>query len=210
MALPPVYNPAVSRLVARGYCESQEILNVTHWVKDSGTPWDTGAQNDLAAEYSDWWNLNVQAFTMATYVMSEIVVTQLAENGLQTIWTAGLPQSGSVTGDGLPLSIAACVTLSTGRAGRAGRGRQFIGCLGEGASSGSRFTPQFVIAVNTAFENLVSLPATGGLGNYDLVVYSTELNKTRRAVGLASPVTSAYLRDNIVDSQRRRLPGRGR
>lgn len=210
MALPPVYNPLVCKLVARGYCEGQEILNTSHWLAPAGGPWDSVKQNDLAFNYYSWWNQRVQPLCVAGYVMSEIVVTQLAVNGFQTIWTAGLPVSGSAAGDGLPLNVAACVTFGTGRAGRAGRGRYYLGCLAEAVTIGSRFIPTFVAAMNVAFGDMPTLVSSVGSAVHQLVVYSTVLNNVRRATGLATPVTSCYLRDNVVDSQRRRLPGRGR
>lgn len=205
-----VLNPLVVKLVDRGFCEGQEILNTTHWIIRGGGVWTPVIMDQLGDAYADWWGTNMQGLTVAGYVKSEIVITQLAVNGFQRIITDGLPLSGSLVGDGLPLNVAACVTLSTGRSGRAGRGRFYAGCLGEGATTGSRFSAGFVNSINSAFDALVNLEAVSGDPQFALVVYSTELNSLPRPTGLATEVTSAYLRDNVVDSQRRRLPGRGR
>lgn len=208
--MPLVPNDLVVKLVDRGYCEGQEILNTTHWIIDGGGEWSALNMDLLAESYIQWWGTEVQGLTIAGYQKSEVVLTQQIENGLQRIYTNGLPLSGSLVGDGLPLNVAACVTLSTGRAGRAGRGRFYVGCLGESSAAGSRFTAGFVNSMNEAFEALRFRPGVDGLPGYRLVVYSTELGGNPRVAGLATEVTSAYLRDNVVDSQRRRLPGRGR
>jgi hypothetical protein len=205
-----VYNPNIVKLVAAGDCEGQVILNVTHWERSVGDPWSVASMGALASEYVSWWGLNAQGLTRADYVMRSVTVTQMALDGLQTISTVDLPLSGSLVGDALPLNVAACVTLSGDRSGKAGRGRYYLGCLGESQTVGSRFTPAFVLACNQAFESFPILDDLTGPGTFNLVVYSTEFNKLPRTVGLATRVTSAFLRDNIVDSQRRRLPGRGR
>lgn len=205
-----VPNGLICKLVARGYCEGQEIINDTHWRIAGGGVWTPLLMNVLANRYADWWNTNLQALTIAGYVFTEMVVTQQLVEGLQVVSTAGLPQSGSAVGDGLPLNVAACVTLATSQSGRSGRGRFYMGALAENVTNGSRFTAPFVAAVNAAFENLRVLGSGTDPEQYELVVYSTIANKVPRSVGKATAVTSAYMRDNVVDSQRRRLPGRGR
>jgi hypothetical protein len=205
-----VYNPAVVKLVAEGHCEGQIMQNVTHWVRGAEVAWTPVAMGMLAGQYADAWNSNLQALTRADYVMSSITVTQQAADGFQIVSTVGLPQSGSATGDALPLNVAACITLAGERAGKAGRGRYFHGGLVEATTVGSRFTPAFVLAANTAFAAMTELVDEDGGGMFHLAVYSTMFNKVPRPAGLATKVHSAFLRDDIVDSQRRRLPGRGR
>jgi hypothetical protein len=208
--VPLVPNGLVVKLVDRGFCEGQEIINDTHWRIAGGGEWDAVAMDELADQYINWWSEYIQPVVMAGYVKSEVVVTQQLVDGLQRIYTGGLPLSGLQVGDGLPLNVAACVTLSTGRAGRAGRGRFYLGALAENNAAGSRFTAGFVNQINTAFSALRQLGSESTLNVYELVVYSTVLGGNPRVTGLASAVDSAYLRDNVVDSQRRRLPGRGR
>lgn len=208
--MPLVPNNLVVKLVARGYCEGQEVINDTHWRVAGGAVWTAIQMQSLGAAYIDWWGSNVQALTVAGYVMSEVVVTQQIVGGLQEIVTSGLPLSGSLVGDALPLNIAACITFATGRSGRSGRGRYYLGCLGELSTTASRFTAPFVTAVNTAFAALTLLDSPLAGEQFQLVVYSTVFNKVARLAGVPTAVTSAYLRDNVVDSQRRRLPGRGR
>lgn len=208
--MPIVPNAAVVSVTQRGTAEGQEVLNRTYWVITGGGAWSTVAMQELAAGYVNWWGTLVQPLVAAGYVMTELMVSQQVQEGLQLIHTTGLPLSGSLVGDALPLNVAACVTFATGRAGRSGRGRYYLGALAENASTGSRFTAAFTAAVNTAFGQLRTLPI-GNIGStYSLVVYSTEFNRQARAQGLASVVSSCYLRDSVVDSQRRRLPGRGR
>jgi len=208
--VPIVPNASVVSLTQRGTCEGQEVLNRTYWQVTGGGAWSNISMQELAVGYTNWWGTVVQPLVHVGYVMTELVLSQQVQEGLQLIHTAGLPLSGSLVGDALPLNVAACVTFATGRAGRSGRGRYYLGALAENASSGSRFTVPFVAAVNSAFASLRVLPIGSVGSSYSLVVYSTEFNKIPRAAGLASLVSSCYLRDSIIDSQRRRLPGRGR
>lgn len=206
-----VYNPLVARLVARGLMANQEIINVTHWQQVSEVAPTVADLQDLAARYVSWWSTFISPIVGAGYTLNEIVVTAMdAPPALQIAFSDTLPAAGDAAGELLPANVAACVTVSGGTTGRSSRGRFYLAGLTENATVGSTFTVPTVAAINLAFSALLLDSEGEPFSGWELGIYSTELNSLPRPTGLFTPATSASLRDNIVDSQRRRLPGRGR
>jgi hypothetical protein len=60
----------------------------------------------------------------------------------------------------------------------------------------------------TAYNNLLVLPPSGAGPEFQLVVVSRFANLAQRAQGIKNRVT-AVTNDGLMDSQRRRLRGRG-
>ena len=88
----------------------------------------------------------------------------------------------------------------------AARGRNYIVGLAEDVVSGNSVTPGFAAAVTAAYTALIT--ATGA-GPWLWVVVSRYSNGAPRSQGLAQAVNAALLTDTNIDSQRRRLSGRG-
>jgi hypothetical protein len=117
------------------------------------------------------------------------------------------PRGGAVGGNAVPLNVAFCVKLATGLAGRSYRGRWYLGNLG---------TPQIndaghILALTVAAypPALDALRAALLAGGHTQVITSYRNNGAWRTTAVNTPVTAAVAVDNAIDSQRRRLPGRG-
>jgi hypothetical protein len=114
--------------------------------------------------------------------------------------------SGSVN---LPQNVAYAIRLATGLTGRSYRGRVYVGGLNGDQASG---TTVGVIntaardAILTAYNTLMTSLASGG---HTLCVVSYRTGKAWRAAGVATTVQTITAADLNLDSQRRRLPGRG-
>ena len=94
--------------------------------------------------------------------------------------------------------------------GRSGRGRVYFPIWNEnmlaGASAVGAAVSGTIITQLIAFQSAVESALTPA----KLVVISTETLKAPRPTGVTFPITGWAATDQVVDSQRRRLPGRGR
>lgn len=156
-----------------------------------------------------WWNTNFKARMPTQVVLREVYVTDLTTQTSFTVSvTTGLPSAGTALQDPLPFNCALCVSLRTANRGRSGRGRNYVLGLLETEVSANTVASTTVSPTLTAYNLLVGAGTfTPGL---QLVIVSRFTNKLPRANALVQPVTNAVILDSVVDSQRRRLPGRGR
>lgn len=203
--MPAVYNPTVARAVSKGTMDGQSINNVLH--VDSPETWTDLRLQELANIMTSWWTVDLLPFLTSTYVLREIVCDSLAGiNAPQFVATAGLPAPGLSGSAPVPNNVALAVSLKTGFRGRSGRGRWFLAGLTEGVVTASRVSGTFRDNIVGAFGELRAALITA---NMRPVVYSTISGGDPRPVGIAFPVTSFAVVDDVVDSQRRRLPSRG-
>jgi hypothetical protein len=122
--------------------------------------------------------------------------------------TTGLPITGTNTSDPLPNHVALCVSFRTNGRGRSARGRNYVSGFGEDAASGNTFSGTIANPIAQGYAALIN-SATYTL-DWEWVVYSRYENGDPRTEALIAPVDNVVLTDLVVDSQRRRLPGRGR
>ena len=106
----------------------------------------------------------------------------------------------------MPNATTIAVKKNTGRAGRSYRGRVYHVGLTEIQVQDNRITPTATAAINTAYSTLITRYTAI---NCEWVVASTQNNNVPRVVGVATPIVGVSV-DPVIDSQRRRLPGRGR
>lgn len=105
-----------------------------------------------------------------------------------------------------PNNVAICVSHRTANRGRSFRGRSFISGIPSDQQSLSRLSPGAMATVLDSFTQLIGAANTAG---YPFVVVSRYSGGVPRAIGLSTPVQQSVIVDNVLDSQRRRLPGRG-
>jgi hypothetical protein len=130
-----------------------------------------------------------------------------AVDGIVYTSTTSLPAAGGAGGTSLPNNVAMCVSLRTAQAGRSFRGRNYI-C---GIPSAQRSTNNLL--ESSFVSDVIDAWTTVGLAAVDdgwvPVVVSRFHDGAPRTTGVATEITSTIATDNIIDSQRRRLPGRG-
>jgi len=115
-------------------------------------------------------------------------------------YTPPVLPTGSKAGDPLPANTACVISLKTGLSGRTAHGRLYAFGFVDGDATGSYITSGNIVSLS----NLASamLAWAGGTGiAVDYCVLSLKDEALRPING--------YSVDNVVDSQRRRLPGRG-
>jgi len=204
MAFVPVPDTAQFEIVYSW--DGQIVENVLHYRILAGPITETALQDwteTLAAFVKDTLlPLAADTLTLLRVVAKAIDVL----DGIFYVATTGLPAVGGGGSAALPNSVTAAYSWRTGLAGRSFRGRSFIPGLQEGQVTANALTPAAVTAYTNAWEQLRTV---GGSEGWEMVVVSTVSGGAPRVTGIATPVTSSFFADNTVDSQRRRLPGRG-
>lgn len=186
--------------------DGQKVENVFWFIRDDAVDPETSAQ-DIATFLLDWWNNSIKTLQASAVSLREIYVTdQSAANGFAYTLTAGLPAAGANVNEPLPNGVTACVSLRTALRGRSYRGRSYFIGLTENNVLGNTLGAQFVTALLAAYDSLVT---DSTLNGYPLAVCSRFSGGNPRPSGILTQVRDALLIDSVVDSQRRRLPGRG-
>jgi hypothetical protein len=199
--------PAVAQCELRYLMSTQKVENTLYFVGSAGM--NSTLMNSLASALETWWKTNLKPWTSNAVTLNEIYVTDLTTETSPTLSrTVTTSNAGAQTGEALPFNNSFCISFRTANRGRSGRGRNyFVG-----------------LTIDTVTSNVVNADITAGLlaGYTALIgaglfvagaqwcVVSRYSHGEARSSALIQPIISAINVDTIVDSQRRRLPNRGR
>jgi len=185
--------------------DGQAVENVLHF---QPTPTvNPILMNDLAAHLVTWWNANIKPNVPTNLQLSAIKLTDLTtQTGTVITYGTGLPIVGTNASPSLPNNCALVITKRTGLRGRSFRGRIYQPGMIEGAVTGNSVAASYV----TTFVNAYGLIRNFSVGAtpWDMVVVSRKQGGQWLVVGETNDVTT-FTSDGVIDSQRRRLPGRG-
>lgn len=163
--------------------------------------------NELAVKVLALWTTNVKPLLINTISLTAVKVTDLTTQiGPVVQYATGLPAAGTQTGDSLPNNCALVVTKRTLLRGRSYRGRIYHPGIPEAQCAGNTVTNAFVTQIVNAYATMLTFTTTGA--SWDMVVMSRYNNNAPRAEADSNQVTT-LTSDGLIDSQRRRLPGRG-
>jgi len=186
---------------------SQKCENVVYFEGSAGvTP---VLASSLGGQLVSWWNTHFKTPSPTVMGLREVYITDLTSATSFTVsYVAGLPSFGLSAVDPLPFNCAHCVSFRTAARGRSGRGRNYVMGLSDSEAAASTISTTRVNLDVAAYAALVG--AGTFVAGLQFVVVSRFLDGNPRTVGLARPVTSVLSVDSVMDSMRRRLPGRGR
>lgn len=188
--------------------DSQRCENIFYVQKDSTlVPADL---DDIANAFGDWWTAHVAPLTPSNVSLQEIIVRDMTtETSPEIVFTTGLPFAGSSSAHSLPNNVTIAIKLNTGFGGRSFRGRSYIVGISQGdvAVDTNVITSGSAAARTTAWNELITL--VNAISGMSLVVASFHSAGAPRSTAVLTPVTSMSFADLTLDSQRRRLPGRG-
>ena len=198
------------------YLLDGQIVENTYYFRNAGTP----VLSDLVA-LADEINSAIRTSLLPSLASAlqliRVVATLLdAVDSLVYVSTTSLPASGGSADEVMPSNVAACISLRTSHRGRSFRGRNYVTGLPNGFVAGNVITPPLAGAITTAYTAILAAPVDAGwepvvVSRYSgFTIVDGRKVPTPREEGIATPITSHFLTDNTVDSQRRRLPGRGR
>lgn len=159
----------------------------------------------VAGLMGSWWTNTMKPLLTAQAVLRQVRVTDLTvQGGPQEIVTKN--EAGTGAGSSAPLGTPIVVSLRTAKRGRSYRGRSYI----SGFSNGT-FTDS-VNVTSTMANNLASALATFVTTliaqGFPAVIASRQHNGAVTNPAQTNDIT-ALIADTHVDSQRRRLFGRG-
>lgn len=117
------------------------------------------------------------------------------------------PFLGGVVGEHLPNNVSYTVSFVTALRGRSFRGRNYIAGIPADGADGNQIDPTFRTGLLSFYDTLRNAVATEG---WTMVVVSRTSNGAPRVTGVTTPINAITTYDTYLDSQRRRLPGRGR
>ena len=203
MAFVPI--PETAKVAVVHSRAGEQMVNVLYF-RRAGS-WGATELQQLADTVRDAWAVNP-----VNGLSQSVQFLRVEARGMRAqadITTTSIVSPAVFGGDGspaLPGNVAFCVTHVTGLTGRSNRGRTYFGGIGESKISGDTIQQAFAdYLVNSllALRNAVT-----GIG-WEHVVVSLYNNRQPRATGVTIPVTGYRYADRTLDSQRRRLRGRG-
>ena len=178
-----------------------------HYVKE--TPWNPATLLELCQEVGALWTQTFPTRMPATLLLVTIKATDLAsETGSVINHQAGLPVVGTSVSPSLPNNVALVITKRTALRGRSFRGRIFHPGLTEAAVLGNQVPPASVTDLVGIWSTLLTIDLPIALEDAVMAVVSRFSEGQPRVTGVTTFVTN-LTSDGTVDSQRRRLPGRG-
>lgn len=180
----------------------------------SDTPWDESTILDQLIVVKDAVVEVLLPLLSNTIKLVRLVGTLLeAVDSLGVVMAVSPSVSGSVVSAPLPNNSSYVVTFNTLTRGRSGRGRNYIpGLTTVVQADANSVTDGFRTGL---FDYFVQIKANSSeIGNTMVVVsrfsgVDAEGKPIPRTVGVTHPIISFTTFDKTLDSQRRRLPGRG-
>ncbi len=204
MAFVPVADTVLAEL--RFDYFGQKIENTLYFRKLGGSSvaQAIGLMNDLLV----WWTTLLSNYLSEDISLRELNVTDLSSvSGYSVSQAAPTPNpTGQIVAAGLPGNVALCASFRTPNRGRSFRGRNYVAGLAETNVIGNTVDSSIVAGVLGSYQGIPSSIVTSA---WDWVVVSRFNAGAPRVAGIATDITSVVIVDDFVDSQRRRLTGRG-
>lgn len=198
--------PQIMEMQFRTTWDGQQTMNRVH--VDALAPVTFAHCQALATAGESWYEDNVVALVPSTLLLREVFVKGLdVVTPFQATATPTGPLPGTNVNGSVPNNVSICASIRTGLAGRSARGRWYWQGLTQDTIDNNTVQSGTLTDIDAALTNLASVIA--GIGfNWVIVSYISE--KAPRPGGpVYFSVTDVLFVDSIVDSQRRRLPGRG-
>jgi hypothetical protein len=186
----------------------EAIENVLYFTRFLGV---NQAQNQNIAEWvADWWEDQLRTIQRDDLTLREVYSRCLtSEDSHQYTDTRYTGYAGEYTsGNPLPGSVSFAVSFRTGFAGRSNRGRNFACALSTVQTDANQVTSTYRDAIVGIYEQFLQ-PSPWISSSWAWVVVSRWNNHEQREFGIATPVVTVLAVNDDLDSQRKRLAGRG-
>lgn len=209
MAFIPAVNTA--RCVFRMTQNGQVVQHVIHVQK--ATAWDQSSLTDLANLLITWWNDEYAPNAGNGLGLTGVQARDMTAEEAPAVEIGAPPLSGGDLNDEvMPGNVTLAIRFSSALSGRSRRGRAYQ-C---GLTNAQVLSNEMILAARDAIvAGWAALKTTLDAASYTWVIASfyhgvDDVTKKPipRATALLTPVTSVSA-DSFVDSQRRRLTGRG-
>jgi hypothetical protein len=199
--------PNTAEAVLNYQSDSGDARNVLHFRQEPFGNWTNIDLSRLAETLADWWVTNLKPLVHPAYTLESVIARDLGAVPGE-VAEYGVGQTGGAQGGRSPSNVTTAFTLRTALGGRSGRGRIYHVGLSQNYYVGDTLNPNEKNIMVAAYDTLKVI-SKGSIGyEYHLMVVSRFANKVQRASGIANEVTNVS-NDGLLDSQRRRLKGRG-
>jgi hypothetical protein len=204
MPFVPVANAIQANI--RGTYLGEQVENTLYF--GVGTPPTAAGLLAAGNALAMWWQTSVMPNLSIHYTFREVYLVSLVSASAPTATAVqGAGTAGGTVGDGMPGNVALCVSFRTEARGRSFRGRNYVPAVPESDVAGNTISSGFIDPIVAAYSELL-VPGDVVTGTWGVV--SRFANGVERTTGILTSITAVLVVDNTVDSQRRRLPGRGR
>lgn len=197
--------PLAARAVMRYQIFSQIVENVFHFTQE--TNYTEGDLADLGDAIVSSWNGHIKPLLSTDVTLLDVICTAIdAPDGPQSTTESGA--QGTNSGGGLDtLGSTLAIKFATGRSGRSFRGRMYWPQLLASDIANNDVSLVAAGAYIEAISNLMT-DVFSSVGSKHVVV-SYQHDCAWRTTGVGTLVTGYLVSDFHIDSQRRRLSGRG-
>jgi hypothetical protein len=192
--------------------DGQIVENTSYWEKTGG--WGAPEISTFLDDVRSVIVEDLLPVLSSTIKLVRMIGTLLdAVDAISLTLSVSPPAAGGDSTDPLPNNASYTVSFLTANRGRSFRGRNYIAGLTNGVQlDGNHVTDTFRSALLVYYSDLRAVGADNGI---TMVVVSRfsgvdgDGKPIPRTTGVTTPITSFATFDTVIDSQRRRLPGRG-
>jgi hypothetical protein len=185
--------------------DGQRVENTLYFERPAG--WDGSTIATFLGELNTYIQTELLPVLSTAIQLVQLVGTLLdAVDAIAVTLNISPPVSGSVTGDAMPNNVTYTIQFKTAQRGRSFRGRNYVPGLPNSAVSSNNVTSDFRTSLLAFYTGLIAL---AGDHTATWVVVSRVSGGVDRAIGVTTIINTPATADQVVDSQRRRLPGRG-
>lgn len=205
MAPLPPDNPLVCKVSMIFKRDTRNFVNTFH--VDKPAEWDLTEMAVLAQDFVDWWNTSYKQPVVDDVSLIQVQVRKYDPVApLAYDLNVSPPSPGAGTGEPLPGNVTSTVSWRTGLAGRRFRGRIYVPGYSEPSVDVNDLLSSVAVnLLSSAAAALINSALTSG----KLTIFHPPKDPPTPYDNTTTDVLTAVV-ENIVDSQRRRLPGRGR
>lgn len=205
MPRPAPNNPNVAKVILTYASDVRQFQNIFH--VSATTPWTLPQLQQLATDFINWWNLQLRIRQSVDVALTLVQTRKLDPSSpIGHDQPVIPPIAGSILGNSAPSNATLTLSWRTGLAGRRFRGRTYIpGLVGSDISVDDKASSVLVNQLLVAGTQLITSQLVHGA----LTVFHAPGDTPSTFDNTFTDVTTAVV-ENLLDSQRRRLPGRGR
>lgn len=206
----PVANTVLAEI--RMTADLQQVENTLYFEFPAAPT--LASMQTLADDLQAWWIASYAGQIWSGVELREITLTDLtSSSGPQLTQVPPSGTLGDLSNPPLPTSVTLTVSFRTALRGRSFRGRNYVvGLVESQTTSANEIDSTTIAAWASTYTDLFAVAADAGVTWVVVSRFSGvdgSGNPIPRAAGVTTPVTTVVIVDNVVDSQRRRLPGRG-
>lgn len=197
----------LAKVAVEGAWLSQAVVQTFWFTFTGGTEPAQADLEALAAHMATNWNASMRTSQASNYYLTRVTATRQTSNtDIQGQYIPTAPIQGTGGASSVPLNVNWCFTYRTLLRGRNWRGRGYQpGFIDSIRTDPGHGNLTILLGIAGNYVNwLITTPPT----NWVWVVASHYLNKVPRATASTEAVQGVTV-DDKIDSQRRRLIGRG-